>query len=146
MGRVSSTSSLKYHSETPITTVMKLKSAIAFWSQTTRNPLKGPLWARQRTVIVRLQPSETDWERSHHLVWRPTHCCAIKKGSKAINHNWVIYHACSLAQNLHVFTYFFLQWVPIYCSKNQFSQQSLWICRLKTIKWTATDVPHWNGQ
>ena len=45
---------------------------------------------------------------SRHLVWGPTHCCAIKKQSKVINHNWISNHACSFPLNIHIASYLFV--------------------------------------
>ena len=52
--------------------------------------------------------SETDWARSNHLVWGPTHHHVIKAESEVINHNWVKNHACSYPQNVHVVIYLFV--------------------------------------
>ena len=46
-------------------------------AQTKTNCNRGTALERLQTVIVRCQPSETDWGGSRHVLWGPTHRLAI---------------------------------------------------------------------
>ena len=120
-----STSSVKHHSETHIKKKKKKKHCDKpkqrpqWWSEArTQENQKDRTTISPTTDIDNQAP--TLWNRlrrkpSFSLRTDPPSC--IKEGSKAINHNWVNNHACSLPQNIHVLTYLFVSALPTLCLK-----------------------------
>ena len=93
----------------------KAKGSMAIWSQNTRKP-QTRLWqAWPQKLIVRYWPSETFLGGRCHLICGKTHHHAIKEGSKAINHNLVNNHACSLSQIFHTVTCLFVASINSQC-------------------------------